>query len=571
MSAAGTSIRRVGRALRETLLTLAAAGGVICIVLTILAFTGGFSLMMFRTGSMSPTIPAGSVALVQRIPASGIEIGDVVTVDRAGMLPITHRVTSVSAGPSPDARTITMKGDANEVADPEPYTITEGRIVRGSVPNLAYVIVWFGNPWVLGALTIAAALLVSWAFWPREGRSGPDAEPETQETADAVEDAADEEPTTRAELRRRRTAGVLAIGLLVGAAGALTPAPPASAAGILSIRSSLQDGATYHLDAHTPFFWDLDVDASAAPDDGELTVELSGEAPAEMQVVAEVRGCRAAWTEQGCPAGEQVLRTADALRMDGTATLVQRRPTPSIAHLRIALTAAVDGVPSATATFGVHALAEQDAAQQQIGADAGLARTGGASQAFLAAPAAVLMGLGIAFIAQAPPEGGTMRHRMLAAGVGVLCVTAALIGPAHPVPTEGAWASGQVAKTAISAAQLTAPTITSCTVSTVSVLGIGLVFKDVTVKWKSPYETSNQRVYFGTALGTKAPTRTGPVEGVYTYSVTYDSDLLRSLVSNLLGSSTPIRVQAQYGADWVSPAATKTLKIALLGLSPSCT
>jgi signal peptidase len=160
--------RGLAKIVADVLLWIAAIGGVICIVLVILAYTAGITLIMFKTGSMSPTIPAGSVAVVQRIPASEIEIGDVVTVDRAGDLPVTHRVTSISDGPSPDERVITMKGDANAVADPAPYTVTSGRIVLFSVPGIATVIVGMGNPFVLGGITIAAAVLVVWAFWPRE-------------------------------------------------------------------------------------------------------------------------------------------------------------------------------------------------------------------------------------------------------------------------------------------------------------------------------------------------------------------------------------------------------------------
>lgn len=171
MSTFARGARAVGRGLRETLLTLAALGGAICIVLVILAYTGGYSLIMFKTGSMSPTIPAGSVALVQRMPASEIVIGDVTTVDRLGELPITHRVTSVLDGTTAAQRVITMKGDANEAEDPAPYTVEEVRIVRGSVPHLANVIVWFGNPLVLGGITIGASLLVVWAFWPRPERA----------------------------------------------------------------------------------------------------------------------------------------------------------------------------------------------------------------------------------------------------------------------------------------------------------------------------------------------------------------------------------------------------------------
>lgn len=167
-TASASSRRGPAKVLADLLLWIAAIGGVICIVLVILAYTAGITLIMFKTGSMSPTIPAGSVAVVQRIPASEIEVGDVVTVDREGELPITHRVTSITDGATPAQRVITMKGDANALEDPAPYTVTSGRIVLFSVPGIATIIVGMGNPFVLGGITVAAAVLVVWAFWPRE-------------------------------------------------------------------------------------------------------------------------------------------------------------------------------------------------------------------------------------------------------------------------------------------------------------------------------------------------------------------------------------------------------------------
>lgn len=158
----------VGRTLADILLWVAAAGGAVCIVLVILAFTSNITLMMFRTGSMSPTIPAGSVAVVQRIPASEIAVGDIVTVDRDPELPVTHRVTSVAPGETDAARIITMRGDANAQDDPFPYAVDEVRIVRFAIPGIASFVVALGNPFVLGGITVAAALLVGWAFWPRE-------------------------------------------------------------------------------------------------------------------------------------------------------------------------------------------------------------------------------------------------------------------------------------------------------------------------------------------------------------------------------------------------------------------
>jgi len=148
-------------------LTLAAAGGVVCIVLVILSVAFGITLVMFKTGSMTPTIPAGSVAIVREIPASEVKVGDIATISRVGALPVTHRVTSVSPAVG-DERSITMKGDANEAEDPVPYVVSTVRLVIFSVPALATVLVWFSSPYVLGAITLAAAGLVTWAFWARD-------------------------------------------------------------------------------------------------------------------------------------------------------------------------------------------------------------------------------------------------------------------------------------------------------------------------------------------------------------------------------------------------------------------
>ena len=64
--------------IRDRLWVLALAG-LVCIVLVVLAFTAHITLIMFRTGSMAPTIPAGSVAIVQQIPASQVHVGDAVS------------------------------------------------------------------------------------------------------------------------------------------------------------------------------------------------------------------------------------------------------------------------------------------------------------------------------------------------------------------------------------------------------------------------------------------------------------------------------------------------------------
>jgi signal peptidase I, archaeal type len=151
----------------DAVLWVASVAGASCIVLTVLAVTTQITIVMFATGSMGPTIPAGAIAIVQRVPASEIEVGDIVTVDRGDRLPMTHRVTSVAPGASPDERVLTMRGDANEHDDPHPYPVESARKVLFSVPGVAVVLAWFGEPWVVASLATVVGLLVVWAFWPR--------------------------------------------------------------------------------------------------------------------------------------------------------------------------------------------------------------------------------------------------------------------------------------------------------------------------------------------------------------------------------------------------------------------
>lgn len=169
---------------REALLWLAALGGVTCLLLAVLGQVAGFGIVLFRTGSMSPAIPAGSAALVRQVDAAALRVGDVVTVDRDGTLPVTHRVVAVAtpAGAvSPDVRELTLQGDANDEPDPTPYRVEHARRVLASVPGIAPTVARLSSPSVLAPVTVVAAWLVAWALWPRSrrtARNGP--EPTTE-------------------------------------------------------------------------------------------------------------------------------------------------------------------------------------------------------------------------------------------------------------------------------------------------------------------------------------------------------------------------------------------------------
>ena len=144
---------RARRFLRESALSVLALGGALCIAAFAAALFWDANLMMFKTGSMSPGIPAGSVALVHTVPAESVGIGDVVTVDRPGQLPITHRVVGTRSivGGSTELR---LKGDANSVEDPEPYRVTEVGLLVNSTAGMAPLMMAARTPTVMVLTTI---------------------------------------------------------------------------------------------------------------------------------------------------------------------------------------------------------------------------------------------------------------------------------------------------------------------------------------------------------------------------------------------------------------------------------
>lgn len=192
-------LRRLG----DWALTALAAAGALCIIAVIAAFAFNITLIMFSTGSMSPTIPSGSVAVVQEIPATEISVGDVVTVERPNAMPITHRVTEI-LDTSGNEVTFTMQGDANADPDPAPYTTDTVRLVLFSVPGVATAISRLQDPVVLGVITVLAAALVTWAFWPRGSQAGGPPSGDQPSAKDGTAAAEPEQPSPAAAVTARR-------------------------------------------------------------------------------------------------------------------------------------------------------------------------------------------------------------------------------------------------------------------------------------------------------------------------------------------------------------------------------
>lgn len=167
---------RALRTVRELGLTLAAVAGVACLALLLLGEVTGSTLVVFRTGSMAPTMPTGAVAVVQDVAATEVVPGDVVTVQRGdGSLPITHRVVATTPDPSVAGGVqLVLRGDANASDDPAPYAVTRVGRVAWSAPAVGAWLERVRTPPVMGALTLGAAALVVVTSWPRrEDARGP--------------------------------------------------------------------------------------------------------------------------------------------------------------------------------------------------------------------------------------------------------------------------------------------------------------------------------------------------------------------------------------------------------------
>lgn len=175
------SVTRLASILLDGVLTLAAVGGALCAVLVVLTLVFDVGLTLVRPGSMNPAIPENSVAVVREVSPSAVGAGDVVTVDRAGSLPVVHRVTSVESLYNGQWQ-LTLQGEANPAPAPDAYTVSTVRIVLFSVPGLARPIAALGSPYVLGGIMLAVAAVASWALWPRKSR---DHESPAQSSADA--------------------------------------------------------------------------------------------------------------------------------------------------------------------------------------------------------------------------------------------------------------------------------------------------------------------------------------------------------------------------------------------------
>lgn len=162
--------RRPGRLLKESVLSVGAVVGVLCILMAIGSAFFDLWPLIFRSGSMSPAISTGAMAIAQNVPAADLDIGDIVMVKTDDGTRITHRIVKITH--RADRATIALKGDANRVPDAQVYDVAQADRVWFAIPGAGYVVSWLSDPIGLFLLGAYATFLLVILF----GRSaGPKA------------------------------------------------------------------------------------------------------------------------------------------------------------------------------------------------------------------------------------------------------------------------------------------------------------------------------------------------------------------------------------------------------------
>jgi signal peptidase len=142
---------KLGRTVATTVLVTVAA----CAAAVIVAqLAGWMRLDEVQGGSMEPTITNGSLLVTVRADVDEISADDVVSIVVDGGKRVTHRVVDVDHATGQ----VVTRGDANNVADPTPYTGERVDRVVAALPGLG-VVARYGSEAVRGPLLMLAAAL----------------------------------------------------------------------------------------------------------------------------------------------------------------------------------------------------------------------------------------------------------------------------------------------------------------------------------------------------------------------------------------------------------------------------
>lgn len=142
---------------------------VLLILLVVVPRAAGWVPLTVLSGSMEPAIPAGAQVVVQPLETEAnlveVEVGDVITFmpypDSDTL--VTHRVVAVGFQ-ADGAVSLTTRGDANRVDDPQPVTVDQARgLVRYHVPYAGHLAGAISAQYKQIGIVVGAALLFGYA------------------------------------------------------------------------------------------------------------------------------------------------------------------------------------------------------------------------------------------------------------------------------------------------------------------------------------------------------------------------------------------------------------------------
>jgi signal peptidase I len=173
--------------------------GALCIIGAVIAAVFDIRPLVFRSGSMEPSISTGALALARSTPASELTVGDVVSVRASTGVRVTHRIVSLDRSGS--TVNLVLKGDASGRSDAETYTVASADRVFADVPYLGYPIGYANGPLgrTIGAVFVAGLV---WLIV---------------------------RPSRRSTAGRRRAGAVAAVAVM-GVVGGVAPRPAMTAA-----------------------------------------------------------------------------------------------------------------------------------------------------------------------------------------------------------------------------------------------------------------------------------------------------------------------------------------------------
>lgn len=147
------------RVAREAVLWLGGLLGAACLVSLLAGWALNVTPLVFSSGSMSPAYDAGALGIARQVDAADLAVGDVVSVHDDSGARVTHRVVAIHE--QGDGAVLTLRGDANDVADPQTYLVESAdRVVLG-LPYAGYVLNAAASPFGLGvALVLVTGLLL---------------------------------------------------------------------------------------------------------------------------------------------------------------------------------------------------------------------------------------------------------------------------------------------------------------------------------------------------------------------------------------------------------------------------